>query len=129
MTETDRSTSLRRLLVVDFFISAVSGVLLFAAADLIGRWLGLPAPLLRYAGFSLLPFAALVIYFAKRDVLSRTGVLTIIAINAIWVVASVALLVVGRVEPSPLGYAVVVVQAIAIAALAELEYMWLRRVA
>ncbi|HEV7241645.1 MAG TPA: hypothetical protein VGQ36_20605 [Thermoanaerobaculia bacterium] len=129
MTHTDRSTFLRRLLIADAAISAATGVLLFAAAGLLERWLGLPAPLLRYAGFSLFPFAALVFYFGKRDVLSRTGVWTIIVINAVWVVASVALLLAGNVEPSPLGYAVVVLQAIVVAAIAELEYMGLRRVA
>ena len=46
-----------------------------------------------------------------------------------WVVASAALLLAGDVEPSPLGYGFVVVQAIAVAALAEMQYMGLRRVA
>lgn len=129
MTHTDRSTFLRRLLFADAAISGASGLLFFAAAGLLERWLALPAPLLRYSGFSLLPFAAVVFYLAKRDVLSRTGVWTVIVLNAAWVVASAALLLAGNVEPSPLGYAVVVVQAIAVAALAEMQYMGLRRVA
>ena len=98
MTHTDRSTFLRRLLIADAAISGASGLLLFAAAGLLERWLALPAPLLRYSGFSLLPFAAVVLYLAKRDVLSRTGVWTVIVLNAAWVVASAALLLAGNVE-------------------------------
>lgn len=124
---TDRSTFLRRILFADAAISGATGILMFVAADLLARWLGLPAPLLRYAGFSLLPFAAVVLYLAKRDVLSRAGVWTVIVCNAAWVVASVALLVIGNVDPSPIGYAFVVAQAIAVAGLAEMQYMGLRR--
>ena len=100
-------------------------MLMLAAARPLAQMLGLPEPLLRYAGFSLLPFAALVLYLAKRDVLPRGGVWTIIALNAGWVIASVALLFLAA--PSTLGYAFVIVQAIAVAALAEMQYMGLRR--
>ena len=98
--------------------------MLAAAAPLAGL-LGLPEPLLRSAGFSLLPFAVLVLYLAKRDVLPRGGVWTIIALNAGWVIASVALLFL--VAPSTIGYAFVIAQAVAVAALAEMQYMGLRR--
>jgi len=118
---------LRRILTVDAVISGTSGVLMLAAATLLERRLALPAPLLRYAGFSLLPFAALVLYLAKRDVLPRGGVRTVIALNAAWVVASVALLF--TVTPTTLGYAFVIAQAVTVAALAELQYMGLRRAA
>ncbi len=100
---------------------------MLAAATLLERWLALPAPLLRSAGFSLLPFAALVLYLAKRDVLPRGGVWTVIALNTGWVLASAALLFV--IQPTALGYGFVIVQAITVAALAELQYMGLRRVA
>lgn len=120
---------LRRILLADAVVSGSTGVLLLAAAPVLERLLALPAPLLRYAGFSLLPFAALVLVLAKRDVLPRGGVWTVIALNAAWVVASAALLVVGGVAPNGLGYAFVIVQALAVAALAEMQYMGLRRAA
>jgi hypothetical protein len=124
---TTANTFLRRILLADAVISGTTGVLMLAAASLLARVLGLPEPLLRYAGFSLLPFAALVLYLAKRDVLPRGGVWTIIALNAGWVIASVALLFL--VAPNALGYAFVIVQAVAVAALAEMQYMGLRRAA
>lgn len=120
-------TFLRRLLFLDAAISGVTGLVMLAAAPMLGTLLGLPSPLLRYAGFSLLPFAALVLYLATRDILPRGGVWTIIVLNAAWVVASAALLFVTA--PSTLGYAFVIVQAIAVAALAEMQYVGLRRAA
>lgn len=121
------NTFLRRILFVDAVISGATGVLMLAAMEPLARLLGLPAPLLRYAGFSLLPFAALVLYLATRDMLPRGGVWTIIALNFAWVIGSVALLFL--VAPSTIGYAFVIVQAIAVAALAEMQYMGLRRAA
>ncbi len=118
---------LRRLLFLDAAISGVTGVMLLAAAPAIARLLALPEPLLRYAGFSLLPFAGLVLYLATRDILPRGGVWTIIMLNAAWVIGSAALLFL--VAPNTLGYAFVIVQAIAVAALAEMQYMGLRRAA
>jgi hypothetical protein len=126
---TTANTFLRRLLLADAAISGATGVLMLAAATLLERWLALPAPLLRAAGFSLLPFAALVLYLAKRDVLPRGGVWTVIALNFAWVLGSAALLLAGGVAPNGLGYAFVIVQAIAVAGLGELQYMGLRRAA
>jgi hypothetical protein len=124
---TTANTFLRRILLADAVISGTTGVLMFAAAPLLERWLALPAPLLRYAGFSLLPFAALVFYLAKRYVLPRGGVWTVIGLNAAWVIASAALLLAGGVQPTPLGYGFVIVQAVGVAALAEMQYVGLRR--
>jgi hypothetical protein len=70
---TTSNTFLRRILFVDAGISGVTGVLMLAAARPLAQWLGLPELLLRYAGFSLLPFAALVLYLATRDILPRAG--------------------------------------------------------
>jgi hypothetical protein len=121
------NTFLRRLLLADAAISGVTGVLLLVATPMLARWLALPAALLRDAGFSLLPFAALVLYLAKRDILPRGGVLAVIAMNLAWVIGSVALLFL--VTSNPLGSAFVIVQAIAVAALAEMQYAGLRRIA
>ena len=51
----------------------------------------------------------------------------IIAINALWVAASFGLLLSGLVAPTPLGYAFVIAQALAVALLAELQFIGLRR--
>lgn len=102
---------------------------MLVAAAMLGRWLALPESLLRSAGVSLLPFAALVLYLAKRDVLPRGGVWTVIALNAAWVIGSAALLLTDVVAPNALGHVFVIVQAVAVAALAEMQYVGLRRAA
>jgi hypothetical protein len=51
----------------------------------------------------------------------------VIALNALWVIDSVALLFTGWVQPALFGYAFVLAQAAAVAVLAELEYLGLQR--
>jgi hypothetical protein len=117
---------LRRALIADAVITGATGIALFAAAGLLAALLGLPDPLLRYAGLSLIPFAAFVGALAMKDRVSRTAVRVVIAANVLWVVDSVLLLVTGWVEPSVLGYAFVIGQAIIVAAFAELQHAGLR---
>ena len=52
----------------------------------------------------------------------------VIVANALWVVASIALLVSGQVTPTLLGYVFVIGQAIAVLGFAELQWMGLRRI-
>jgi hypothetical protein len=129
MSMSSGSTFLRRVLVADAAISGATGVLMMAGAPMLAPALGIPAELLRWAGLSLLPFAALVVHLSRRAHLARGGVGTVIALNAAWVVASVALLVSGQVAPTTLGYAFVIVQAVAVAGLADLQYFGLRKTA
>ena len=121
------TTFLRRVLIADAAASAATGLLMLLAAGPLEQWLAIPAGLLRAAGASLIPFAALVAWLALRETVSRAGVWTLIALNVLWVVDSVALLFTGWVQPAMLGYAFVLAQAAAVAVLAELEYVGLRR--
>jgi hypothetical protein len=127
MTSSRATTFLRRVLFVDAASCAVMGALLLFAAQLLADALALPAVLLREAGVVLLPFAAFVAWIATRTTMSRAAVWTVIALNALWVIESVALLMTGRVAPNFMGYAFVLMQAAIVAVLAELEYMGLRR--
>jgi len=121
------SSFLRRVLLADSVISGTTGLALALTAGALEPVLGLPAPLLRYAGVSLLPFAAFVLWVARRDHVSRSMVQVVIGLNAAWVAASAALLLSGQVAPSGIGYAFVIGQAVAVAALAETQYVGLRR--
>ena len=121
------ATFLRRVLVADAVISGTTGLALLFAADAVGRMLNVPAELLRSAGVSLVPFTAFVGWLATRERLPRIPVWTVIALNLVWVVASIALLFVDRVNPNGLGVAFIVVQAIAVAGFAEMQYVGLRR--
>jgi hypothetical protein len=118
---------LRRVLAIDAVSSAAMGLGLLVLAPTLAPLLNLPLDLLREAGVILLPFAALVGYLASREQPARAGVWTVIALNAVWTVDSIVLLLSGWVEPNGLGYAFVIGQAVVVGVFAELEYVGLRR--
>lgn len=123
----DSPLFLRRVLLADAAASAATGLLLGLGAEPLEPLLGLPAALMRAAGYALLPFAALVAFLALRDRIPRAGVWTVIAVNALWVIDSVGLLLSGQVAPTGFGQVFVAAQAIVVAAFAELEFSALRR--
>lgn len=122
-----RSSFVRRILVADAIISGTSGVIMLAGSGLLETLLGVPSALLRYAGASLLPFAIVVTWLARRDDLSTGGVWAVIIANALWALDSLVLLVTGWVAPTALGYTFIVFQAAVVALFAELQYVGLRR--
>jgi len=117
---------LRRVLLADAVVSGATGVLLALGGGLIESYTGLPLTLLRYAGLSLLPFAAIVGWLAARESIPAPAVWAVIAYNALWVIDSIALLLSGWAAPTALGYAFVIAQAAAVGLLAELQYVGLR---
>jgi hypothetical protein len=121
------SLLLRRAIQADAIFSGVSAVLLTLGAAELAPWLNLPEALLRESGLVLIAYTALVGWLATRQVMPKPLVLIVIAINAVWTVASIALLLSSAVTPNLLGEAFVAVQAIAVGALGELQYIGWRR--
>ena len=121
----DRSIFLRRVLLVDAATCMATGALLALARAPLAALLGLPGTLLLYAGVSLFPCAALMLWVARREPLARAAAWLVVVGNALWVLGSAALLVVY--SPTALGDVFVIAQALAVALLAELEYIGLRR--
>ena len=120
------STFLRRVLIADAVTCAATGLLLMLGDDLLERLLGLPSGLSRYAGISLLPFAAFLVYLATRENLSQRMVWAVIILNVLWTVDSLLILLIGWAAPTELGYTFVIVQALGVAMFAALEYVGLR---
>jgi hypothetical protein len=121
------SQLLRRAIQADAIFSGVSAVLLtFGAAEL-APWLALPEALLRETGLFLIAYTALVGWLGTRQAMPKPLVLIVIAGNAAWTIASIALLFSSAVTPNLLGEAFVAMQAIAVGALGELQYIGLRR--
>lgn len=118
---------LSRALLADGVVSGATGALMFAAAGPLSPLLGLQSPLLRTAGLSLLPFAALLVYLAVRPRVPRPLVWGIVGYNLLWALDSLLLLTTGWVAPTLWGYLFTVVQALAVAAFAGLQYAGLRR--
>jgi hypothetical protein len=129
MMRTQPSPQLQRVLLADAAVSAGFGLLLALDAGWLAPLLNLPAPLLSTAGLLLLPWGAAVAWAGTRRSLPRAAIWTIIGINALWVLDSLLLLVSGWVAPTAAGSAFIVVQALAVALFAELQYSGLRRAA
>jgi hypothetical protein len=126
-TSADSGEMLRRVMLADGVVSGSTGLLLALAAGPLADLLGLPGTLLRLAGIGLIPFAALVIVLATRATLSRLAVWDLIALNLLWVAGSLVLLLSGWVDPTAVGVAFTLAQALIVAAFAELQYIGLRR--
>lgn len=118
---------LRRALLADAVVSGATGVLMLVGAGLVDELLGLPAALLRYAGLSLFPFVAFVFWLAARETPPQSGVVAVIVANILWAASSIVLLFTGWIEPSALGIAFIVAQALVVAVFAELQYIGMRR--
>jgi hypothetical protein len=127
-TLTLRSASmLRKVLWCDALSCAAMSAMLLLFANPLQALLGLEPGFMRAAGATLLPFAAFVAWAASRERISRVAVGWIIAINALWVVDSLAILFFGWVQPTTLGSAFIVAQAVFVGVLVELEFVGLKR--
>jgi hypothetical protein len=121
------SSFLSRALLADAVFSGVSAVGLTLGAGMLAPFLSLPEPLLRETGLFLIAYTALVGWLGTRQSVLRALVLFVVAGNAAWTLASIALLFSGAVNPNLLGEIVVVAQAIATGVFAELQYIGLRK--
>jgi hypothetical protein len=121
------SDLLRRALLADAVVSGTTAAALIVFADAAATLFGVPAALLRMVGLILVPFAAVVLIIARRPDVGRRSILAVIVCNALWAVDSILLLLTGWVEPTPIGYAFVVGQALIVAAFAEVQYVGMRR--
>jgi hypothetical protein len=121
------SPLLRKALQADAVLSGITGLLLpFTASPLAGP-LGLPVGLLRWSGLILVLFAAFVAFLSAQPRVQRPLVFAVVACNALWALDSVLLLFTGWIEPTLLGEVFVLLQAIVVVVLAELEFVGLRR--
>ena len=121
------SLFLRRAILADAIFSGASAVLLTLGAGPLAPLLNLPEPLLRETGLFLIAYAALVGWLGTRQAMPKALVVIVIAGNAAWTIASIALLFSGWVNPNLPGETVVAMQAIAVGAFAELQYIGLRK--
>jgi hypothetical protein len=122
-------TNLRFALLADAVASGATGLMMVAGAGLLEGLFGLPTALMRAAGLVLIPYVAFVAHVGTRATISRPAVQATIAMNVLWVAASVGLLLSGYVAPTMLGYAFVVFQAVVVGVFAELQLIGLRRAA
>ncbi len=118
---------LRRALLADGVSSGAMGALMMIAAIPLGDLLGMNVSLLRAAGLSLIPFAALLVYLALRPTIPHRLVWAIVGYNVLWAIDSIVLLAAGWATPTTWGYLFTIGQALAVMVFAGLEYAGLRR--
>jgi hypothetical protein len=121
------SLLLRRAFLLDAIASGMMAVLLTLGAGMLASLLDLPEALLRETGLFLIAYTALVGWLATRQTMPKALVVIVIAGNAAWTIASIALLFSGVVTPNLLGQVFVAAQAVVPGALAELQYIGLRK--
>ena len=121
------SLFLRRAIQADAIFSGASAALLTLGASALAPLLNLPEALLSETGLFLIAYTALVGWLGTRQAMPKALVVIVITGNAAWAVASIALLFSGTVTPNLLGEGFVVIQAIVVGALGELQYVGWRR--
>jgi len=127
MSNVHSNPFLRNVLLLDAAASGATSLLLVAGAGALQDLLGLPVALLREAGLILIPYVVFVAWAATGEPIARRAVWAIIALNALWALASAGLLMSGLVAPTALGYTFVIAQAAVVALLGELQYAGLKR--
>ena len=127
MSFTDRPDFLRTVLLADAATCVATGLLMTLGAKFVGELTHIPTRLLLFAGLSLLPIAAFIAFVATRRTMWPAGVWLVVLGNFGWVAGSLLLLLGGTVAPNVLGITFVIAQAVAVAVLAELEFIGLRR--
>ncbi len=117
---------LKFALVADAVASGATGILLAGGAGFLTNLLGLPEPLMFYAGLFLVPYALFVAWVGLRPEIPRGAAGLIVALNLVWCVGSFALLASGVVNPGLLGHLFVAAQALVVGAFAMLQIAGLR---
>ena len=121
------SQFLRRALLADAIFSGVSALGLTFGASAFASLFNLPEALLQETGLFLIAYAGFVGWLGTRASMPKALAMIVVAGNAAWTLASIALLFSGAVSPNMLGEIMVVAQAIATGVFAELQYIGLRR--
>ena len=113
--------SLRTVFTFDAIASGAMALVLLVGFRPLGDVLDLPEPLLLGAGLILVPWVAFLAWMARQKSIDQALTRVVIAVNAAWVVASIAVTLGAGVDPNGWGVAFVAAQAVAVAALAVLQ--------
>lgn len=117
---------LPQLLLVDGIATGATGLLLLAGAGWLEPVFALTASLLRIAGAICLVFAVWVLVQSRARPTSRSAIAVIVAINFAWVAASLWVAFGNTWQPSALGIAFVLAQALVVLVFAEAGWFGLR---
>lgn len=119
MPAVSRTFGLQRLLTIDGATCLIFGALLLVLTKPLAEMCGLPIPLLTFAGVFLLPIGGLMLLIARMRPPARALVWAVIGGNALWILASLSLLVIFA--PTWFGVTFLILQGFAVGALVWLE--------
>jgi hypothetical protein len=118
---------IRFALIADAIASGATGLLLAAGGDFLAGLTGVPAATAMPLGLFLIVFAVFVAWVGLKPQTPRGPAMLIVLVNAAWVIGSAIVLLAGAFPLTLLGIAFVIAQALAVAALAALQWMGLGR--
>lgn len=118
---------LRKVLITDATISGAAGLAMVGGADLTHALLGLPSPLIFWAGISLIPFIGMLVLAIRANAVPAGLLIAIIALNFVWVAASLFVAFGPVFAPTLVGKLFVCAQAAMVFLFAELQVTGLRR--
>ena len=121
------SPLLRFALRLDAVATLVSGALTCLFVSRLQSEIGTAAAPVLAVGIFMLVYGVVVGVLSTLQRLPTWAVWTVILGNALWVIESILLSVSGWIQPSTVGLALLLAQAAAVAAFAELQYVGLRR--
>lgn len=113
--------TLRSLLAIDAIASGAMALLLLATATWLDGQLDLSTTFLRGTGLVLVPWTLYLILVARRPLPASKDVTVVLAGNVAWVIASIGVLFTNAIDPNSFGIAVIVAQAVFVAALTALQ--------
>lgn len=118
---------LRKVLLADAVVSGAAGLAMIGGADFTHSLLGLPSPLLFWAGVALVPFVTMLAPIVRAGRAPSALIAGIIVTNFAWVAGSLFVAFGPAFAPTLLGQVFVVAQAAIVAVFAELQIIGLRR--
>lgn len=127
MNRVDVSGLLRLALAIDAGASVVTGLAMSLSATPLSGALQLPQPLLLGAGLFCLPYAAVLALMTRRAQLPRAAVWAVVIGNLAWASGCAWLALGGLLAPNALGVGFLLLQAAAVAGIAGLQTVGLRR--
>lgn len=115
------SSTLRRALWADAAVSGAAGALQLAGGATFAMTAGLPASLTLPSGVFLLAYAAMLVAMARASRLHAGLVALVVVGNLGWAIGCIGLPLAGMLDPAPLGWAWLALQALAVVVFAAWE--------
>jgi hypothetical protein len=126
--EADMTLTARTTLLIDAAATTATAVMMLAAREVLYPYFGLTTPqVLDVTAVAFLIYAAVIALVARRPSIERSAMMTVVAANIAYVVASMALLVMFWSELHAVGCILIVAVALAVEAFAAMQFLAVRR--